>query len=88
MGKKKGVEKSFKIKFQNAVMKVGYIGGSTTHPSYQQVCSGTTGHAEAIQIGYDPQEVSYASLVDFLYLTYSFIFLTCDLVTEVMTQQP
>ena len=37
----------------------GYTGGDTENPSYEQVCSGTTGHYEAIQITYDPQKISY-----------------------------
>jgi methionine-S-sulfoxide reductase len=46
---------------------VGYTGGTTTNPSYRQVCTGTTGHAEAIQITFDPNIVSYEQLVDFFF---------------------
>ncbi len=42
---------------------VGYAGGSTPHPSYEEVCSGRTGHTEAIRIVFDPSVVSYADLV-------------------------
>ena len=42
---------------------VGYAGGSTPHPSYEQVCSGQTGHTEAVRVVYDPARVSYADLV-------------------------
>ncbi|MCX6896398.1 MAG: peptide-methionine (S)-S-oxide reductase MsrA [Verrucomicrobia bacterium] len=42
----------------------GYAGGKTANPTYEQVCSGATGHAEVIQIAFDPREVSYAHLVD------------------------
>jgi methionine-S-sulfoxide reductase len=42
---------------------VGYIGGKTDHPSYEQVCSHTTGHAEATKIVYDPKKVSYKTLL-------------------------
>jgi peptide-methionine (S)-S-oxide reductase len=42
----------------------GYIGGQVPSPSYQAVCTGTTGHAEAIQIVYDPQVVSFRDLLD------------------------
>lgn len=42
----------------------GYMGGTTPNPTYQQVCSHTTGHAEVVQIEYDPAEVSYEELLD------------------------
>jgi peptide-methionine (S)-S-oxide reductase len=44
--------------------RVGYTGGSTTDPTYEQVCSDTTGHAEAVQVWFDPQVVSYGELLD------------------------
>ena len=42
----------------------GYIGGSVPNPTYKQVCSGTTGHAEAIRVTYDPAAISYAEILD------------------------
>ena len=42
----------------------GYIGGAPANPTYKQVCSGQTGHAEAIRIEFDPAVVSYADLLD------------------------
>ena len=42
---------------------VGYAGGHTSHPSYEEVCSGRTGHTEAIRVVFDPDRVSYATLV-------------------------
>ena len=42
---------------------VGYAGGTTSHPSYEEVCSGMTGHTEAVRVVYDPAVVSYERLV-------------------------
>jgi peptide-methionine (S)-S-oxide reductase len=43
---------------------VGYMGGETAKPSYEQVCSGRTGHAEVVQVEYDPERISYEELLD------------------------
>lgn len=48
----------------------GYIGGAVPNPTYKQVCSGDTGHAEAIRITYDPAEISYADLLDVHFATH------------------
>jgi peptide-methionine (S)-S-oxide reductase len=42
----------------------GYIGGSKKNPTYEQVTTGTTGHAEAVQIAYDPSKVTYEKLLE------------------------
>ena len=42
----------------------GYIGGTIENPTYQQVCGGTTGHAEAIRVTFDPEVLDYAQLLD------------------------
>jgi len=45
------------------VTAVGYVAGQTIDPTYQEVCSGTTGHAEAVLVVFDPTELSYADLL-------------------------
>jgi peptide-methionine (S)-S-oxide reductase len=42
----------------------GYAGGHTLQPTYHQVCSGTTGHAEVVQVQFDPSQISYPELLD------------------------
>ncbi|RXG35284.1 peptide-methionine (S)-S-oxide reductase MsrA [Methanohalophilus sp. WG1-DM] len=44
--------------------RVGYTGGSTPNPSYEEVCTGRTGHAEAVEITYHPQIVSYEQMLE------------------------
>lgn len=42
----------------------GYVGGTVVHPSYQDVCTGTTGHVEAVQITYNSNEISYHDILE------------------------
>lgn len=53
----------------NGVTQVqsGYAGGHLKNPGYQAVCSGETGHAEVVQIHYDPQQISYADLLEIFF---------------------
>jgi peptide-methionine (S)-S-oxide reductase len=48
----------------------GYIGGTVANPTYKQVCGGDTGHAEAIRITFDPDELSYGDLLDIFFATH------------------
>ena len=48
----------------------GYIGGDVPDPTYKQVCGGRTGHAEAIRVGFDPDQLSYAQLLDIFFATH------------------
>ena len=45
-------------------VEAGYAGGTTPDPTYEQVCTGKTGHAEVAQITYDPEKVTYTALLD------------------------
>ena len=48
----------------------GYTGGTAVNPTYKQVCGGDTGHAEAIRITFDPEQLSYADLLDIFFATH------------------
>jgi peptide-methionine (S)-S-oxide reductase len=54
------------------VIKVesGYTGGTVANPTYKQVCGGDTGHAEAIRVTFDPDELSYDDLLDIFFATH------------------
>jgi peptide-methionine (S)-S-oxide reductase len=53
-----------------SAVESGYIGGQNENPTYKQVCTGQTGHAEAIRITFDPETVSLADLLDIHFATH------------------
>ncbi|PZM77750.1 MAG: peptide-methionine (S)-S-oxide reductase [Candidatus Melainabacteria bacterium] len=59
-----GVEEAFRTLEGVKDTKVGYSGGATDNPTYEQVCTDRTGHAEVILIEFDPAVISYAQLLD------------------------
>ncbi|MBP9732486.1 MAG: peptide-methionine (S)-S-oxide reductase MsrA [Candidatus Magasanikbacteria bacterium] len=58
-----GVEETFRKLPGVIETAVGYMGGQSERPTYEQVCSSRTGHAEVLQLTYDPDKVSYEELV-------------------------
>jgi peptide methionine sulfoxide reductase msrA/msrB len=59
-----GVEESFRVLKGVVSTRVGYTGGTTVNPAYKDVCSHATGHAEAVEVTFDPALISYSQLLD------------------------
>ena len=59
-----GVESTFRKVPGVVATAVGYAGGKTDHPTYEDVCSDATGHAEVVQVTYDPSKASYQKLLE------------------------
>jgi peptide-methionine (S)-S-oxide reductase len=59
-----GVEAAFRQLEGVSATRVGYAGGHTENPTYEDVCSHGTGHAEVVEVTYDPDRVSYDQLLD------------------------
>ncbi|MBV9101295.1 MAG: peptide-methionine (S)-S-oxide reductase MsrA [Candidatus Dormibacteraeota bacterium] len=65
-----GVESVFEQVPGVVATRVGYAGGRTEHPSYKEVCSGRTGHAEAVEVTFDPEKVGYGELVSVFFMNH------------------
>lgn len=59
-----GVEEAFRNVAGVLATAAGYAGGTTENPAYKEVCSGRTGHAEVVQVEFDPARVSYEQLLE------------------------
>ncbi|MEC9003343.1 MAG: peptide-methionine (S)-S-oxide reductase MsrA [Planctomycetota bacterium] len=75
-----GVEVTFRQLEGVLDAQVGYLGGHLVNPTYQDVCTGTTGHAEVLQVEFDPAQISYESLLD--------VFWKCHDPTQLNRQGP
>ena len=63
-------EAVFKDVIGVTAVESGYIGGHVDNPSYKQVCGGDTGHAEAIRVTFDPDQLAYGDLLDIFFATH------------------
>jgi peptide-methionine (S)-S-oxide reductase len=59
-----GVEEAFRTLPGVVATEVGYTGGDVDEPTYEQVCDGNTGHAEAVKITFDPKELPYEQILE------------------------
>jgi peptide-methionine (S)-S-oxide reductase len=75
-----GVEAAFRRVRGVVDTKVGYAGGHTDNPTYEQVCSKTTGHAETVHVQFDPAKISYEQLLQ--------VFWSCHDPTQLNRQGP
>ncbi len=66
-----GVEAAFRTLAGVVRTSVGYTGGSVEDPSYKRVCGGRTGHAEAVEVEFDPATISYVELLDTFWNTHN-----------------
>ena len=75
-----GVEETFRHVKGVTATQVGYTGGALEHPTYEVVCTDRTGHAEVVEVTYDPSVVSYEELLE--------VFWTCHDPTQLNRQGP
>lgn len=75
-----GIEAAFRQVEGVTATSVGYMGGTMDNPTYQDVCTGRTGHAEVVQAEYDPERVSYDRLLE--------VFWACHDPTQLNCQGP
>ncbi len=66
-----GVEAAFRAVAGVKNTSVGYLGGTLENPTYHDVCGGQTGHAEVVQVEFDPAQVSYADLLEVFWQTHN-----------------
>lgn len=66
-----GVEETFRKLPGVLETAVGYMGGSTERPTYEQVCSDRTGHAEVLQLSFDPDKISYEELLNIFWQSHN-----------------
>jgi peptide-methionine (S)-S-oxide reductase len=66
-----GVEETFRQLPGVKSTAVGYLGGTLENPTYEDVCTGRTGHAEVVQLTYDPDEVTYEKLLDVFWTSHN-----------------
>ena len=66
-----GVEERFGQLAGVVATCVGYAGGTTTNPTYEDVCSKNTGHAEVVQVEYDPAQIDFSQLLDFFWSSHN-----------------
>lgn len=66
-----GVEEIFRKVDGVIDTAVGYMGGAVEHPTYENVCTDRTGHAEVVQVTYDPARVSYGQLLDIFWANHN-----------------
>lgn len=75
-----GVEQAFRHVKGVTATRVGYLGGTMNNPTYHDVCTDMTGHAEVVQVEFDPSKVSYEDLVN--------VFWSCHDPTQLNQQGP